>query len=70
MSVTKTLVGPQREMASQIGLRIAKFYGMKYYLHLIQKFGSPLDFFGGYLKSFLKDKLKHPIKQKLHLTIV
>ena len=56
MSVTKTLDGPQREMASQIGLRIAKFYGMKYYLHLIQKFGSPLKFFGGYLEGIFFER--------------
>ena len=49
MSVTKTLVGPQREMPSQIGLRMAKFHGMKHYPHLIRKFGSPLNFFSGFL---------------------
>lgn len=58
MSVTKIMIGPQREMISQIGLRMAKFHGMKHYPHLIRKFGSPLNFFGGYLESFLKDKLK------------
>ena len=38
MSVTKIMIGPQREMISQIGLGIAKFHGMKHYPHLIRKF--------------------------------
>ena len=63
MSVTKIMIGPQWEMISQIGLRMAKFHGMKHYPHLIRKFGSPLNFFGGYLESFLKDKLKRPSKR-------
>jgi hypothetical protein len=58
MSVTKIIIGPQREMISQIGLRMAKFHGMNHYPYLTSKFGSPLNFFGGYLESFLKDKLK------------
>ena len=37
MSVTKIMIGPQREMISQIGLRMAKFHGMKHYPHLIRK---------------------------------
>ena len=52
MSVTKIMIDPQREMISQIGLQMAKFHGMKHYPHLIRKFGSPLNFFGGYLESF------------------
>ena len=56
MSVTKTLVGPQREMASQIGLRMAKFHCIKHYPHLIQKFGSPLNFFGGYLEGIFFER--------------
>ena len=59
MSDTKTVIGPQREMISQIvGLRMEKFHGMKHYPHLIRKFGSPLYFFVRHLESFLKDKLK------------
>ena len=30
MSVTKIMIGPQREMISQIGLRMEKFHGMKH----------------------------------------
>ena len=56
MSVTMTLVGPQWEMASQIGLKMAKFHGMKHYPHFIQKFGSPLNFFGGYLEGIFFER--------------
>ena len=57
MSVTKTRMdGPQREIVSQIGLRMAKFHGMKHYPHSIQKFGSPLYFFGGYLEGIFFER--------------
>ena len=42
---------------------MAKFHGMKHYPHLIRKIGSPLNFFGRYLESSLKDKLKRPSKR-------
>ena len=58
MSVTKIMIGHQREMIPQIGLQMAKFHGMKHYPHLIRKFRSPLNFFGEYLESFLRDKFK------------
>ena len=35
---------------------------MKHYPHLFRKFGSPLNFFGGYLEYFLKEKLNRPSK--------
>ena len=39
MSVTKIMIGPQREMISQIGLQMdGKFHGMKHYPHLIRNF--------------------------------
>jgi hypothetical protein len=63
MSVTKIMIGPQREMIFQIGLWMAKFHGMKHYPHLIRNFGFPLNFFGEYLESFLKDRLKRPSKR-------
>ena len=53
MSVTKTRMdGPQREIVSQIVLRMAKFHGMKHNTNLIEQFCSPLHFFGGYLEFF------------------
>ena len=58
LSVTKIMIGPQQEIIPQIGFRMAKLHEMKHYPHLIRKFSSPLNFFGGYLESFLKDKLK------------
>jgi hypothetical protein len=58
MSVTKIMIGPQREMITQIGLRMATFHGIEHYPYIIKKFGLPLNFFGGYLEPFLKDKLE------------
>jgi hypothetical protein len=63
LSVTKALIGDQREYLSAIGLRLAKFHGMLHYTDYILKFGSPLNFYGGFLESFLKDKLKRPSKR-------
>ena len=54
MSVTKIMIGPDISN----WLTNGEFHGMKHCPHLIWKFGSPLNFFGGYLESFLKDKLK------------
>jgi hypothetical protein len=34
-----------------------------HYVDQIKKFGSPLNYFGGFLESFLKDKLKKPSKR-------
>ena len=36
-----------------------KFHGLLHYVDQIKKFGSPLNYFGGFLESFLKDKLKN-----------
>ena len=57
MEVTKLLIGDQREYESSVGLRLAKFHGMLHYSDQIRKFGCPMNFFGGFLESFLKDKL-------------
>ena len=36
---------------------------MIHYPHLIKKFGRPINFFGDFLESFLKEKLKRPSKR-------
>ena len=38
-------------------------HGLLHYPRQIRKFGSPLNFFGGFLESFLKDFLKRPSKR-------
>ena len=63
MEVTKLLIGDQREYESSAGLRLAKFHGMLQYCNQICKFGCPMNFFGEFLESFLRDKLKRPSKR-------
>ena len=63
LTVTKALIGDQREHSSSAGLCLVKFHGLLHYVDQIKKFGSPLIYFGGFLESFLKDKLKKPSKR-------
>jgi hypothetical protein len=63
LHVSRLMIGDQREFASKAGLRIAKFHGMLHYPQMIKKFGTPLNFWGGALESFLKTKLKGPSKR-------
>ena len=57
--MTKALIGDQREYSLPAGLWLVKFHGLLHYVDQIKKFGSPLNYFGGFLESFLKDKLKN-----------
>jgi hypothetical protein len=62
--VTKALIGDQCKYLSLAGLQLVKlFHGLLHYVDQIKKFGSPLSYFGGFLESFLKDKLKRPSKR-------
>ena len=61
--MTKAITGEQRELVSSVEYHIPKFHGMTHYPHLIKKFGTPINFFGGFLESFLKEKLKRGSKQ-------
>ena len=64
LTVTKALIGNQCKYSSSAGLRLVKFHGLLHYVDQIKKFGSPLSYyFGGFLESFLKDKLKKPSKR-------
>ena len=42
---------------------IIPWIGLLHYVDQIKKFGSPLNYFGGFLEWFLKDKLKKPSKR-------
>ena len=61
-AVAKAITGEQRELVSSVAYSIPKFHGMTHYPHLIKKFGTAINFFGGFLESFLKEKLKRPSK--------
>ena len=49
LTVTKALIGDQREYSSSAGLWLVKFHGLLHYVDQIKKFGSPLNYFGGLL---------------------
>ena len=61
LAVMKAITGEQRELVSSVAYRIPKFHGMTHYPHLIKKFGTRINFFSGFLESFLNEKLKRPI---------
>ena len=63
LTVTKALIGDQCEYSSSAGLQLVKFHGLLHFVDQIKKFGSPLNYFGGFWESFLKDKLKKPSKR-------
>ena len=48
LTVTKALIGDQREYSLSAGLRLVKlFHGLLHYLDQINKFGSPLRYYFG-----------------------
>ena len=50
LTVTKALIGDQREYSLPAGLWLVKFHGLLHYVDQIKKFGSPLSYyFGGWL---------------------
>ena len=54
----RRLVGPVRETDSKCGLRISKFHALLHFVWYIERFGSPINFFGGHAESLLKTILK------------
>ena len=61
--MTKALIGDQCKYSLSAELWLVKFHGLLHYVDQMKKFGSPLNYFGGFLESFLKDKLKKPSKR-------
>jgi hypothetical protein len=49
LTVTKALIGDQREYSLSAGLQLVKLHGLVHYVDQIKKFGSPLRYFGGWL---------------------
>ena len=47
LTVTKALIGDQREYSSSAGLWLVKFHGLLHYVDQIKKFGSPLSYYFG-----------------------
>ena len=50
LTVTKALIGDQCMYSLLAGLRLVKlFHGLLHFVDQIKKFGSPLNYFGGFL---------------------
>ena len=65
LTVTKALIGDQREYSSLAGLRLVKFHGLLHYVDQIKKFGSPLSYyFGGLLFGIILEGQAQETKQE------
>ena len=47
LTVTKALIGDQREYSLSAGLQLVKIHGLLHYVDQIKKFGSPLRYYFG-----------------------
>ena len=64
LAVTKALIGDQREYSLSAGLRLVKFHGLLHYVDQIKKFGSPLNYFGGWLFGIILEGQAQETKQE------
>ena len=67
LTVTKALIGDQREYSLSAGLWLVKFqfHGLLHYVDQIQKFGSPLRYhFGGLLFGIILEGQAQETKQE------
>ena len=64
--MTKALIGDQREYSSSAGLWLVKFqfHGLLHYVDQIKKFGSPLNYFGGWLFGIILEGQAQETKQE------
>ena len=64
LTVTKGLIGDQREYSPSAGLRLVKFHGLLHYVDQIKKFGSPMNYFGGWLFGIILEGQAQETKQE------
>ena len=65
LTVTKALIGDQREYSLLEGLRLVKFHGLLHYVDQIKKFGIPLRYyFGGWLFGIILEGQAQETKQE------
>ena len=65
LTVTKALIGDQREYSFLAGLWLVKFHGLLHYVDQIKKFGSPLRYyFGGWLFGIILEGQAQESKQE------
>ena len=64
LTLTKALIGDQCEYSLSAGLWLVKFYGLLHYVDQIKKFGSPLNYFGGWLFGVILEGQAQETKQE------
>ena len=64
LTVTKALIGNQCKYSLSAGLRLVKFHGLLHYVDQIKKFGSPLNYFGGWLFGIILEGQAQETKQE------
>ena len=64
LTVTKALIGDQREYSSSAGLCLVKFHGLLHYVDQIKRSGSPLNYFGGLLFGIILEGQAQESKQE------
>ena len=69
LTVTRALIGDQREYSLLAGLRLVKFHGLLHYVDQIKKFGSPLRYFGGRLLGIILEGQSQETKQENQVSL-
>ena len=64
LTVTKALIGDQREYSLSAGLQLVKFHGLLHYVDQNKKFGSPLRYYGGWLFGIIVEGQAQETKQE------
>ena len=64
LDVTKALIGDQCKYSSLAGLWLVKFHGLLQYVDQMKKFGSPLNYFGGWLFGIILEGQAQETKQE------
>ena len=53
----------QRNIQSKVGTKLTKLHSLIHLVKAIRKYGTPLNYFGGYMEKNLKTFVKYPSKQ-------
>ena len=65
LTMTRALIGNQREYSLSAGLWLVKlFHGLLHYVDQIKKFGSPLNYFDGWLFGIILEGQAQETKQE------
>ena len=57
------ICGEQRNIQSEVGTKLTKLHSLIHLVKAIPKYGTPLNYFGGYMEKNLKSFVKYPSKR-------